>query len=160
MVEMGTSVDVEDHPYDVGTGRDPGSASGRNLEAFLLFELFYAPSYGYSLAQCLGDYGFGARTTRPSVVYRVLRLLEAEGAISSTWATQESGPSRRYYELTEKGCELLDRRLAQLRRSVDRAQRLLRAAETRLPAGGPSATSGPLEAGVPAEHARRRSVLA
>lgn len=111
--------------------RDPSAAVGRNLEPFLLFELDCAPSYGYNLVQRLKDYGFGPRTTQPSVVYRVLRSLEALGAIRSTWATQESGPSRRYYELTETGRELLVRRLAQLQRSIQRGERLLSAHEAR-----------------------------
>ncbi len=110
-------------------GRDPSGVVGRNLEAFLLFELLRAPSYGYSLIQRLQEYGFGPRATQPSVVYRVLRSLEGAGAIRSTWATKESGPSRRYYEITGDGRNLLDRRLAQLRRMIDRAERLLRAHE-------------------------------
>ena len=110
-------------------GRDPSGTIGRNLEPFLLFELLESPSYGYSLIQRLKEYGFGPRITQPSVVYRVLRSLEATGAIRSTWTTRESGPSRRYYELTEEGRVLLDRRLVQLRRLVSRGQQLLEAAE-------------------------------
>lgn len=112
-------------------GRDPGAPIGRNLEPFLLFELLESPSYGYSLIQRLKEYGFGPRITQPSVVYRVLRSLEATGAIRSTWTTRESGPSRRYYELTDEGRLLLDRRLTQLRRLVARGQQLLEATEAR-----------------------------
>ena len=107
--------------------RDPADSVGRNLEPFLLFELSSAPSYGYNLVQRLKEYGFGPRTTQTSVVYRVLRSLEASGAIQSTWAERESGPSRRYYQLTEAGRDLLQRRLRQLRRSIERGERLLQA---------------------------------
>ena len=122
---------------DVGDGaasRDPGGAVGRNLEAFLLFELLCNPSYGYNLIQRLKEYGFGPRTTQASVVYRVLRSLEGLGAIRSTWAAKESGPSRRYYELTNTGRELLERRLGGLRRTIQRAEQLLRAHEDHLKA--------------------------
>ena len=114
-------------------GRDPSGAVGRNLEAFLLFELLGTPSYGYNLLQQMKEYGFGRRLTQPSVVYRVLRSLEAAGAIRSTWTARESGPSRRYYELTEEGQVLLERRVNQLRRLVERGQRLLAAYEGREP---------------------------
>ena len=127
-----------DHPAQDGDGaggRDPSAAVGRNLEAFLLFELLSTPSYGYNLIQRLKDYGFGPRSSQPSVVYRVLRSLEGAGAIRSTWATRESGPSRRYYELTEAGRELLDRRLRQLKRSIERGEALLRAHEEHVARG-------------------------
>jgi PadR family transcriptional regulator PadR len=116
---------------DADGGRDPGAPTGRNLEPFLLFELLDNPSYGYNLIQRLKEYGFGPRMSQPSVVYRVLRSLEATGAIRSTWTARESGPSRRYYELTDEGRALLDRRINQLQRSVSRGQQLLAAAEAR-----------------------------
>lgn len=123
------SPDIDNAVQGPELPRDPADSVGRNLEPFLLFELSSAPSYGYNLVQRLKEYGFGPRTTQTSVVYRVLRSLEASGAIRSTWAARESGPSRRYYELTEAGQELLGRRLRQLRRSIERGQQLLQAHE-------------------------------
>lgn len=128
------SPDIEDALQEPEPSRDPADSVGRNLEPFLLFELSSAPSYGYNLVQRLKEYGFGRRTTQTSVVYRVLRSLEASGAIRSTWAARESGPSRRYYELTEAGQDLLERRLRQLRRSIDRGERLLQAHQSRFAA--------------------------
>lgn len=126
------SPDIEAAPQEPEPSRDPADSVGRNLEPFLLFELSSAPSYGYNLVQRLKEYGFGRRTTQTSVVYRVLRSLEASGAIRSTWAARESGPSRRYYELTEAGQDLLERRLRQLRRSIERGERLLQAHEAKV----------------------------
>lgn len=117
--------------------RDPTGVVGRNLEAFLLFELLGTPSYGYNLLQRMKEYGFGLRLAQPSVVYRVLRSLEAAGAIRSTWTARESGPSRRYYELTDEGQVLLERRVNQLRRLIERGQRLLEAYEGREPSSAP-----------------------
>lgn len=105
--------------------RDPAGAIGRNLEAFLLFELLRSPSYGYDLIRRLADYGFRRVNTEPAVVYKVLRSLEDGGSIRSTWTTRESGPARRYYEITEAGRVLLRRRVHQLKRYLDRAQQLL-----------------------------------
>jgi len=73
----------------------------------------------------LDEYGFRRATAEPGVVYKVLRALEDNGAIRSTWATRESGPARRYYEITEDGQELLRHRMHQLHRYFTRVQRLL-----------------------------------
>ncbi len=104
--------------------RDPSGAVGRNLEAFLLLELLRLPSYGYDLIRRLADYGF-KRATEPGVVYKVLRSLEEAGAIRSKWSPQESGPARRYYQITDNGRELLRRRTYHLKRQMDRIEQLL-----------------------------------
>ena len=106
--------------------RDPSGAIGRNIEPFLLLELVRQPSYGYDLIRRLTDHGFRRAVDEPGVVYKVLRSLEDQGCILSTWATQESGPARRYYEITPGGRQLLARRVGQLQRFQDRVQRLLR----------------------------------
>ena len=111
---------------DEPRGRDPSGTIGRNIEPFLLLELVRQPSYGYELIRRLADYGFRRATDEPGVVYKVLRSLEDHGSILSTWSTQESGPARRYYEITADGRELLQRRVGQLRRTQDRIDRLLR----------------------------------
>jgi DNA-binding PadR family transcriptional regulator len=106
-------------------GRDPSGTIGRNIEPFLLFELVRQPSYGRDLIRRVADYGFRRAIDEPGVVYKVLRSLEDQGSILSTWSTQESGPARRYYEITADGRELLSRRIGQLRRAQDRIDRLL-----------------------------------
>ena len=110
-----------------GKGRDPSGAIGRNIEPFLLFELLRAPSYGYDLIRRLGQYGFRRATEEPGVVYKVLRALEDNGSIQSEWATQESGPARRYYEITESGRAVLLRHTRHLSRYIDRVAQLLEA---------------------------------
>lgn len=105
-------------------GRDPSVAIGRNVEPFLLVELLRAPSYGYDLVRQLAAYGF--RRTEPAVVYKVLRSMEEDGSIQSEWATQESGPARRYYSITPEGSLSLSRRVRQLRRYQARVEQLLR----------------------------------
>jgi DNA-binding PadR family transcriptional regulator len=105
--------------------RDPSGTIGRNIEAFLLLDLLRESSYGYDLIRRLGDYGFRRAVEEPGVVYKVLRSLEDRGAILSEWTTRESGPARRYYHITSEGRVLLRHRAYQLKRYVDRAQRLL-----------------------------------
>jgi len=110
---------------DEPRGRDPSGTIGRNIEPFLLLELVRQSSYGYDLIRRLADYGFRRATDEPGVVYKVLRSLEDQGSILSTWLTQESGPARRYYEITPAGRKVLQRRIGQLRRAQERIDRLL-----------------------------------
>jgi DNA-binding PadR family transcriptional regulator len=106
-------------------GRDPSGTIGRNIEPFLLLDLLRAPSYGYDLIRRLSDYGFRRAAEEPGVVYKVLRSLEDAGSIRSTWWTQESGPARRYYEITDSGRDQLGHRVNQLRRFQERVTQLL-----------------------------------
>ncbi|MPZ14242.1 MAG: hypothetical protein GEU73_07425 [Chloroflexi bacterium] len=115
------SLTQSDQPHS----RDPSRTIGRNLEPFLLLELVRAPSYGYDLIRRLDEFGFRRASGEPAVVYKVLRSLEEAGAIGSQWATQESGPARRYYEITDAGRAQLHRRVYHLKRYVERAERLL-----------------------------------
>ena len=107
-------------------GRDPSGTIGRNLEPYLLIELLRAPSYGYDLIKRLGDYGFRRATNEPAVVYKVLRALEDTGAIQSQWSMRESGPARRYYEITETGRQSLRDQAFHLYRTRERIDRLVR----------------------------------
>src|SRR5581483_676794 len=106
-------------------GRDPSGTIGRNLEPFLLLELLRAPSYGYDLIRRLADHGFRRATSEPAVVYKVLRSLEDARSIASHWSTQESGPARRYYEITDTGRVVLQKRARHLSRFRDRIDQFL-----------------------------------
>ena len=71
----------------------------------LLLELAKKTSHGYELIERLGQEG--NPTPDPGNFYRMFRSLEEEGLVCSTWDTQNSGPARRVYELTDQGREFL-----------------------------------------------------
>ena len=71
----------------------------------LLLELAKQPAHGYELMEHLSQEG-GA-TPDPGNFYRMLRALEEEGLVCSTWDTQNAGPARRVYELSDQGLEFL-----------------------------------------------------
>ena len=65
-------------------------------------------SYGYVIAQRLEQAGLGA--VKGGTLYPILARLEREGLVAATWAAGESGPGRKYVELTDTGrLELLTR---------------------------------------------------
>ena len=57
------------------------------------------PQYGYSLRQALAERGM---PIEEGTLYPLLRRLEAQGLLDSSWQA-ESGPPRRYYELSASG---------------------------------------------------------
>ncbi len=60
------------------------------------------PQYGYSLVQLLEGSGI---TIDQSTLYPLLRRLEKQELVSSSWDTSESRP-RKYYVLSEYGLEI------------------------------------------------------
>jgi len=60
------------------------------------------PQYGYSLVQLLEESGIGIDQ---STLYPLLRRLEKQELVSSSWDTSESRP-RKYYVLSEYGFEI------------------------------------------------------
>ena len=60
------------------------------------------PQYGYSLVQLLEDSGIAIEQ---STLYPLLRRLEKQELVTSSWDTSESRP-RKYYVLSEYGLEI------------------------------------------------------
>ncbi|WP_046173489.1 PadR family transcriptional regulator [Domibacillus indicus] len=60
------------------------------------------PQYGYSLVQLLEN---SSITIDQSTLYPLLRRLEKQGLVTSSWDTSEGRP-RKYYVLSEFGLEI------------------------------------------------------
>jgi DNA-binding PadR family transcriptional regulator len=72
----------------------------------LLLGLHRGPAHGYTLIEQLRD--FGLADLDASAVYRVLRDMEDEGWVTSSWEEEQTqGPPRRVYQLTALGDEVL-----------------------------------------------------
>jgi PadR family transcriptional regulator PadR len=80
-------------------------AAGMAESALLLF-LHREPAHGYTLVEELGEFGLGA--IDPSTVYRILRGMEDQDWVTSTWDEEQTlGPPRRVYRITDTGDEVL-----------------------------------------------------
>lgn len=75
------------------------------LVPFLLLSLKQWNMHGYKLIQVLFDLGF--TTLDSSNVYRILRQLEKESYIQSSWEHGNDGPAKRIYSITQAGEEYL-----------------------------------------------------
>jgi PadR family transcriptional regulator PadR len=85
-------------------GRYSGGLPKNFLQPCLLLLVLEQPGYGYDLVARLKPLGIHDDAAS---VYRALRLLEHEGAVTSRWRTSETGPARRVYQLTEAGAAIL-----------------------------------------------------
>jgi len=95
----------------------------------VLLGLLQGPAHGYSLLHTLEAYDLGQLD--PSVVYRVLRDMEANGWVQSTWDEQATqGPPRRVYELTDLGRESLAEWAEELALTSARIEKFLAEYET------------------------------
>ncbi len=96
------------------------------LRPALLLTLTEGESHGYELIEQLEKFGIDGDCFDPSILYRDLREMEADGLISSRWDDEQSkGPQRRVYCIQEAGKQNLEEwidLLAGLSRRIDQVQ--------------------------------------
>lgn len=80
------------------------------------------PQYGYSLVQLLEK---SSVSIEQSTLYPLLRRLEKQELVESSWDTTESRP-RKYYVLSEYGIEILEQLKAEWEKSTKELQNLLK----------------------------------
>jgi poly-beta-hydroxybutyrate-responsive repressor len=82
-------------------------------------------SYGYDLMKALSSFGFAMMN--PGPLYRMLRQMEKDGLVRSSWDTSGQGPARRIYSITEAGeayLKMWSRSFGAYRRLMERFFRL------------------------------------
>jgi DNA-binding PadR family transcriptional regulator len=78
------------------------------LETSILASLAESTTHGYDLVEQIDTLAADLVCIDAGSMYRLLRELEEQGLVSSTWQTAESGPSRRVYVITDQGIEALE----------------------------------------------------
>jgi PadR family transcriptional regulator, regulatory protein PadR len=96
----------------------------RFAEPALLLLLAEQPAHGYELLDRLPSLTGGERVEMGNL-YRLLRALEEEGVVSSTWDASAAGPAKRRYELTDSGRRLLGQWAESLRKASERIEAFL-----------------------------------
>jgi DNA-binding PadR family transcriptional regulator len=94
------------------------------VEPLLLFIIGDLPLYGYEIARELERRSEGYFDLTASTLYSALRRLESRGLVSSSWRLVTK-QRRRYYELTEKGRQILAEELAQWQKFLGATERLI-----------------------------------
>ena len=95
------------------------------LAPAILLTLSRKPGYGYGLWEELKALGVEVAGWHPSVLYRMLRMMEMEGLLRSSWDTAGPGPARRVYVLTELGRNFLREWSRKAREKVAVIERLI-----------------------------------
>ncbi len=109
----------------VGPGRfEVRARIERFAEPTVLLLLAEGRSHGYQLADHLEELLDEGRVDFGNL-YRLLRALEEEGLVASTWSEESPGPQKRVYELTGEGAALLDAWAASLKARRERIGALL-----------------------------------
>lgn len=94
---------------DTGSSRRPRHARWRYTTPAVLLLLSSGPAHGYDLLTRLPTvFPRAVEPPDPGTFYRLLRSIEADGAVTSTWQATGAGPARRIYALTDAGHEQLD----------------------------------------------------
>lgn len=95
---------------DFGDCPCTGKWLGRLLQPAVMAVLAEAPLHGYRIAQRLEEMAmFRDQPPDHGGIYRLLKAMQDEGFVSSTWDLSESGPAKRRYELTAEGRACLAR---------------------------------------------------
>ena len=69
--------------------------------------------YGYELVAEVSKRSEGVLNLGQSTLYPLLYNLEAQGLVESEWREADGARNRKYYKLTEKGMQRLERDLTQ-----------------------------------------------
>ena len=91
-------------------GGGPGGGRYRRsvMEVAILASLAESTSHGYDLIDQLDALASELVCIDAGSMYRLLRSMEEEGLVRSSWETPESGPGRRVYVVTDQGLEALE----------------------------------------------------
>lgn len=91
------------------------------LELCVLSLLKKRDCYGYEIAEYLS----GHIDIADGTVYPILRKLKADGLLTTYLQEESGGPPRKYYKLTELGCETYREGRAEYLRFAHTIQKLL-----------------------------------
>lgn len=87
------------------SGFDRSQLRKGTLEGCILQIIARAPNYGYAIADALRASGF--QDVNEGTLYPLLLRLERKNLIRAFYRASPSGPSRKYYDLTEAGRQYL-----------------------------------------------------
>ena len=77
----------------------------RGTLILLVLSQLRSPTYGYSLVKKLSEHQIPMDA---NTLYPLMRRLEGQGLLKSSWDTTEAKP-RKYYQITEMGMDVLEK---------------------------------------------------
>lgn len=89
------------------SGRTGRGSKGTWVQLLILRILYETQLHGYALIEKINSYQSGRRPIQPGSLYTILRRMEKDGLLESTWDDKNSRLNRRVYTLTESGVQRL-----------------------------------------------------
>jgi DNA-binding PadR family transcriptional regulator len=106
-----------------------GKTLAKLIQPAVMTVLAAGPLHGYRIAERVGAMAmFRGRGPDPTGIYRLLRRMEKEGLVASTWDTSDAGPAKRLYRLSASGRACLGRWVRTLKTYARAVEELLGAA--------------------------------
>ena len=125
---------------DFGKCPCSGGTLAKLVHPAVLTILAGGPLHGYRIVERMAKMPVtGGIRPNPTGVYRVLRALEEEGYVTSTWDLSDRGPAKKSYRLTSAGRQCLDQWIETLddyRRAIGKLLSEARRAAAAGPRGG------------------------
>ncbi|MGE0702994.1 MAG: PadR family transcriptional regulator [Vicinamibacterales bacterium] len=95
------------------------------LDLLILKALALEPRHGWAIAERLKQFSNALFDIRQGSLYPALHRLERRGWIRASWGVSEHNRQAKYYELTKRGREQLDREISAWRRLSAAVARVL-----------------------------------
>lgn len=95
------------------------------LDALVLKTLSWGPRHGYAVARWLEQTTEDALRIEEGSLYPALYRLEKRGWVEAEWGTSELGRRAKFYRLTARGREELEREAREWLRFADAVSRVL-----------------------------------
>ena len=101
------------------SGRTGRGSQGTWIQLLILRILYETQLHGYALIEKINSYQSGRRPIQPGSLYTILRRMEKDGLLESTWDDKSSRLNRRVYKLTESGVQRLKNGRIMVRNQLD-----------------------------------------
>ncbi|MFC1804136.1 PadR family transcriptional regulator [Thermoproteota archaeon] len=88
-------------------GRKGRGKGGTWIQLLILRILYETPQHGYALNERVNSFQAGRRPIKPGSLYTILRRMEKDGLLESTWDEESSRLNRRVYTLSDFGKQRL-----------------------------------------------------
>lgn len=75
----------------------------RWLRILILWTIFEKSLYGYVILKSIEDVSRGTQSVKTGALYTILRRMEKEGLIVSSWERSDKGPEKRMYKISPSG---------------------------------------------------------
>lgn len=87
----------------------PKTLTAAAIRPIILATLSAGEAYGYQLSQRVEMISGGTIDWNAGTLYPVLHRLETESLIKAVWRPSDSGPRRKYYQLTATGKKAVEK---------------------------------------------------